>query len=228
MIILSSYLNSKLDLGFYEKFSLLYLLLLIDLIESRSNSITSVTCGSVIKLMSVNSGIRLHSHDIKYGSGSGQQSVTGTDQQEDINSYWQIRPKQDEHCERGEPIRCGSIIRLTHLQTRKNLHSHHFSSPLSNNQEVSCFGKDGEGDTGDNWTVLCGGSHWETNGNIRLKHVDTEMFLASSGHSYGRPIHGQMEIIAQHYSDSSVYWTAKEGIYVKPNDQSKYVGHDEL
>lgn len=32
-----------------------------------------VTCGSVLKLASGESNIRLHSHDVKYGSGSGQQ-----------------------------------------------------------------------------------------------------------------------------------------------------------
>jgi hypothetical protein len=32
-----------------------------------------VTCQSVLKLQNVNSGARLHSHDVKYGSGSGQQ-----------------------------------------------------------------------------------------------------------------------------------------------------------
>jgi len=32
-----------------------------------------VTCGSVLKLVNVRSDVRLHSHDIKYGSGSGQQ-----------------------------------------------------------------------------------------------------------------------------------------------------------
>lgn len=199
---------------------------LINFVHCRSS--TAVTCGSVIKLMNVNSGVRLHSHDIKYGSGSGQQSVTGTDKQEDVNSYWQIRGKTEEHCQRGKPISCGSTIRLTHLDTKKNLHSHHFPSPLSNNQEVSAFGKDGEGDTGDNWTVLCGGANWELDTNIRLKHVDTEMYLASSGSVYGRPIMGQMEIIATTYSDSSVYWIAKEGIYIKPNDNLKYIGHDEL
>ena len=32
-----------------------------------------VTCGSVLKLYNVESSDRLHSHDVKYGSGSGQQ-----------------------------------------------------------------------------------------------------------------------------------------------------------
>ncbi|GFT90793.1 hypothetical protein TNCV_2708271, partial [Trichonephila clavipes] len=32
-----------------------------------------VTCGSVIKLLNNHSKVRLHSHEVKYGSGSGQQ-----------------------------------------------------------------------------------------------------------------------------------------------------------
>ena len=32
-----------------------------------------VTCGSVLKLVNPASGVRLHSHEVKYGSGSGQQ-----------------------------------------------------------------------------------------------------------------------------------------------------------
>jgi len=32
-----------------------------------------VTCGSALKLMNTGLNIRLHSHDVKYGSGSGQQ-----------------------------------------------------------------------------------------------------------------------------------------------------------
>ena len=36
----------------------------------------------------------------------------------------------------------------------RNLHSHHFSSPLTNQQEVSAFGEMGEGDTGDVWKVM--------------------------------------------------------------------------
>lgn len=45
-------------------------------------------------------------------------------------------------------IKCGAIVRLTHYTTKKNLHTHLHRSPLSGNQEVSCFGDSGEGDAG--------------------------------------------------------------------------------
>ena len=104
-----------------------------------------VTCGSVVKLMNNNYKTRLHSHDIKYGSGSGQQSVTAVEEQEDSNSYWAVKAATDGQCTRGEPVACGSNIRLQHLATGKNLHSHLFSSPLSGQQEISAFGKEGDG-----------------------------------------------------------------------------------
>ena len=50
-----------------------------------------VTCGSVIKVQHSATGALLHSHDITYGSGSGQQSVTGFAGGDDASSYWIVR-----------------------------------------------------------------------------------------------------------------------------------------
>jgi len=63
-------------------------LLLASLVAAKTQQ---VTCGSVVKLMNQNHKIRLHSHDVKYGSGSGQQSVTGSTQNEDVNSHWLLK-----------------------------------------------------------------------------------------------------------------------------------------
>lgn len=57
---------------------------------SASHATQYVTYGSVIKLMNVDYNVRLHSHDVKYGTGSGQQSITGTELKEDLNSHWVI------------------------------------------------------------------------------------------------------------------------------------------
>merc|ERR1712212_293322 len=165
----------------------------------------------------VNHKIRLHSHDVKYGSGSGQQSVTGSTQNEDVNSHWLLKgPEFDDLCKRGEPVACGQKLRLEHLTTNRNLHSHHFSSPLSNQQEVSAFGEEGEGDTGDVWKVVCSGDAWARSDPVGLKHVDTSVFLAGSGRTFGRPIHGQMEIVGLNKPGSQTQWKVGEGIYIHP------------
>jgi dolichyl-phosphate-mannose--protein O-mannosyl transferase len=48
-------------------------------------------------------------------------------------------------CTTGEEIKCGQRIRLEHMETGKNLHSHKINSPISHRNEVSGFGDDGEG-----------------------------------------------------------------------------------
>lgn len=131
-----------------------------------------VTCGSVLKLMNSDFRVRLHSHDVKYGTGSGQQSITGTEVQEDVNSYWTVKPASGSVCQRGEAVKCGSVIRLEHLETKKNLHSHYFQSPLSGNQEISCYGDEGEGDTGDHWIVVCSGNYLYLISNINYYSLD--------------------------------------------------------
>lgn len=185
-----------------------------------------VTCGSVVKLMNTRHSVRLHSHDVKYGSGSGQQSVTGVDSADDANSYWRIRGKPDKVCQRGEPIRCGEAIRITHMKTGRNLHSHHFSSPLSNHQEVSAFGENGEGDDLDVWAVQCGETYWERDDAVRIKHVGTEVFLSVTGEQYGQPIRGQREVHGMPSPNQHNYWKVMEGVFIQPS--SDPVRHDEL
>ncbi|XP_077262549.1 stromal cell-derived factor 2-like protein 1 [Temnothorax americanus] len=108
-----------------------YKLLEIWGLDEKSKGTNYVTCGSVLKLMNVDYNVRLHSHEVKYGSGSGQQSVTGTNVKEDGNSYWIVKAESGKQCIRGKPIRCGDTVRLKHIATKKNLHSHLVSLPLT-------------------------------------------------------------------------------------------------
>lgn len=175
-----------------------------------------VTCGSSVKLFNNRQGIRLHSHDVKYGSGSGQQSVTGSRSPDDHNSYWIVRGKHGgEACERGVPVKCGDKIRLQHLATKRNLHSHFFQSPITHNQEISAYGEGGDGDTGDNWEVKCSSKYWNRDDKIRFKHADTGRYLHASSDQFGRPISGQHEICGYHNEDAANLWVAQAGVYIK-------------
>jgi dolichyl-phosphate-mannose--protein O-mannosyl transferase len=85
-----------------------------------------------------NESFLLNSESKNLGSGSGQQIVTAVaGQPTSLNALWWIRgPNNDEQraggaaCKEGTatPIKCNDIIRLTHLQTQVNLHSHNVSS----------------------------------------------------------------------------------------------------
>jgi len=189
-----------------------------------------VTCGSLIKLYQTAYQVRLHSHEVAYGTGSGQQSVTGVEDQVDSNSFWQVKGESEtKACKRGEPIKCGSSIRLMHLNTKKNLHTHNFRSPLSGQQEVSCFGDQGVGDSLDTWEVQCNSQDWGRDTLVTFYHPATKKFLALSGKEFGRPIANQMEVIG---SKSGQKWKAVEGVYIKPTeleeDPSEEEEHDEL
>eukprot|EP00027_Filamoeba_sp_ATCC50430_P005215 CAMPEP_0168552928 /NCGR_PEP_ID=MMETSP0413-20121227/6980_1 /TAXON_ID=136452 /ORGANISM="Filamoeba nolandi, Strain NC-AS-23-1" /LENGTH=165 /DNA_ID=CAMNT_0008583579 /DNA_START=146 /DNA_END=640 /DNA_ORIENTATION=- len=153
-----------------------------------------VTCGSVIKLKHISTGHRLHSHQVTYGSGSGQQSVTGFPGTDDPNSFWVVRGPMGKHCPRGTPIKHGDVIRLQHLGTGRNLHSHLHKSPLTNQQEVSAFGDEGHGDTGDNWRVVAKTDVWSRADTVRLQHADTNRYLSSNKSKFGNPIPGQTEV----------------------------------
>ena len=75
---------------------------------------------------------------------------------DDNNGLWLIKEGTlHEMKSNGEKVKCGDHIRLEHMSTRKNLHSHIHTSPLSQQQEISGFGVNGEGDAGDDWKVLC-------------------------------------------------------------------------
>ncbi|XP_028164459.1 stromal cell-derived factor 2 [Ostrinia nubilalis] len=223
----------------FHKFSIISLVFTLVLYtslfikSSNGSKAEYVTCGTILKLINPDLRLRLHSHDVKYGSGSGQQSVTGVDVSDDHNSHWAVRPATGETCKRGAPIKCNTVIRLQHVATKKNLHSHYFTSPLSGNQEVSCYGdENGEGDSGDNWTVVCNNDYWRRDTPVKLKHVDTATFLAGSGRTFGRPISGQGEIVGIN-SQYGAYtdWQAKEGLFVHPSDplpHQKHAVHSEL
>jgi len=207
-----------------------FLFLVVSHVQSRGSQ--HVSCGSVFKLINTANKIRLHSHDVKYGSGSGQQSVTGIPNSEDVNSHWVVKgPVDKDFCQRGEPVECGEKIRLEHLTTHRNLHSHHFSSPLSSSQEVSAFGENGSGDSGDIWKVMCEGDYWNRDEKVMFQHQDTGVYLSASGHTFGRPINGQMEIVGTSMPDSSTKWKVQEGVYIHHSDfnpKKSAGGHDEL
>ncbi|KAF9101433.1 Stromal cell-derived factor 2-like protein 1 [Mortierella sp. AM989] len=173
-----------------------------------------VTCGSSIKLTHEKSEFKLHSHQIPYGTGSGQQSITAVPGKDDTNSLWLVMAQLGRTCDRGEPVPCGSVVRLKHVNTKKFLHSHHHNSPMSGGLEVSAY--EGQ-DDGDNWTVECMNSteeFWTRESPIQLRHENTGMYLSSSiKHVYGSPIPGHQEVAAHRLSHSDQKWSAQEGIY---------------
>ncbi|XP_020699008.1 stromal cell-derived factor 2-like protein [Dendrobium catenatum] len=206
--------------------AVLFLVLLPDRVWASDSSPigggVKITYGSVIKLMHERTKFRLHSHDISYGSGSEQQSVTGFPDADDSNSYWIVRPQLDSSARQGDVISHGTIIRLQHMTTRRWLHSHLHASPLSDNLEVSCFGGDDETETGDHWKLEIEGAGkiWKQDQRIRLRHVDTGGYLHSHNKKYQRVIAGQLEVCGVEEKRADNIWFAAEGVYLPVNENN--------
>ncbi|CAA3023604.1 Stromal cell-derived factor 2 [Olea europaea subsp. europaea] len=189
---------------------------------SAASEGVQITYGSTVKLMHERTKFRLHSHDVPYGSGSGQQSVTGFSSVDDSNSYWIVRPTLDSSAKQGDTIKSGTIIRLQHMRTRRWLHSHLHASPISGNLEVSCFGDDGNSDTGDYWRLEIegNGKTWRQDQRVRLHHVDTGGYLHSHDKKYTRIAGGQQEVCGVREKRADNVWLAAEGVYL-PTSGSK-------
>ena len=184
--------------------------------SDNTNVWMQVTCGSMIKLDSPVTKHRLHSFDVNYGTGSGQQAVVGSSEHNSIQSMWIVR---SDGCAQGQSIVAGTPVRLQHAQTGKWLHSHLFPSPLTGgqHQEVSCFGSSEESDTGDVWVVEWDDGkqkHWMRDMPIRIKHKDTGAYLSNHGKTYPRPIAGHSEIFAvKNKKGKEQTFSAGEGVY---------------
>lgn len=182
-------------------------MVLLSLIDPKA-----VTCGSAIKLTHVESGNKhyLSSENKNLGSGSGQQIVTWVPQKSQSSALWWLQAGNDDPiCAPGEPIACGSTIRLTHLETKRNLHTHGIPSPLSRQQEITGFGEDGKGDTGDDWVVQCKTKYWMRDSSVRILHTDTNRYLAGSANvkftqqncGHGCPILNHLEAFGRKQID---------------------------
>jgi dolichyl-phosphate-mannose--protein O-mannosyl transferase len=197
-----------------------------------------VTCGSAVKLSHFESNSQLHemyflnSESKNLGTGSGQQIVTATANPTTTNTLWWVRGPdgdgrldQKNACQEGpaSKIECGSLIRLTHLNSMKNLHSHGVSSPLSRQQEVTAYGAgDGLGDGGDDWKVVCKGDYWTREGMVQLQHLDTGKYLGASstvkfthqncGHQC--PILNHLEIFGRGSQDNYGYFVVEMGVHL--------------
>ena len=193
-----------------------------------------VTCGSFIKIRHTDTGYYLSSEEKQLGGGSGQNIVTFIQDPSSHNTLWWVRAAHH-HKDEAEygpsttcpqvaaPVVCGTSIRLTHMDTKRNLHSHLSHSALSRQQEVTGYGTgDTHGDGGDDWMVECSGKYWTREIPVRFKHVDTGKYLGASSKfefnqstcGQGCPIMNHLESFARTAADSPTLFKVDQGIHL--------------
>ncbi|ESK87818.1 glycosyltransferase family 39 protein [Moniliophthora roreri MCA 2997] len=157
--------------------------------RGMKDTFADVAIGSEVSIRHVNTqGGYLHSHSSTYPGGSKQQQITLYPHR-DHNNDWRII-----NATNGDPsaidfantplewITPGMRIRLRHIATEKNLHSHDVRPPVSDvdfQNEVSGYGFPGfEGDGNDDWFVeIDHGDKRDRESHKRLRTLRTKFRL---------------------------------------------------
>lgn len=175
-----------------------------------------VIYGGTIRLKHLATVGLLHSHLHNYGhpGSSGQQQVTAFGGA-DGNDLWRLKGPHGspEGYRASQPILHGEVIRLEHVATGRNLHSHAaIPSPVTGQQEVTCFGQNGIGDWNDDWRVeVDGGGPWTLDKRVKLIHVPTNHALHShAGFSHPQWTMGQQEVTCFSGRDDNDWWYLTE------------------
>lgn len=167
-----------------------------------------------------------------WGSGSHMQIVTGVVQKDDYDSLWIVKEQNNSQTkETGTPIKCNDVVRLEHVNTKKNLHSHTFPSWITDSQEVCAFGDNGNGDTNDNWQIMCYNYKEESQqikgkANFFLYHVGTQQYmytnikrsLFNEHNCRNCPIQGHREVSCTTTKDKQALWKVIGGLLYKSNE----------
>ena len=105
----------------------------------------------------------------------------------DYLNLWTIKEGHSApKCKLGDPIMCGATVRLEHTLTRKNLQSDsRYRAILSDRQDVSTEGYNGDGSDNDDWVIECNsGDVVNTNMGIHLRHSKSGVYLSADAKDY--------------------------------------------
>ena len=208
--------------------------------EDIKNTIESktITYGSSLRIQNSITKYYLSSFGMNWSTGSGLQIVTAVQSDKELNSLFTIKEGENYPTKiNGDPVLCGDIIRLEHIGTGKNLHSHDFKSFVTNSQEACAFGEDGNGDVNDNFRISC----YKQNDNdlitgkteFFLQHVPTQNWLYinyktsmyDDRNCRGCPIRGQREVSLTTKKDKQCLWKVIGGIIFSSEKEQSEPSH---
>ncbi len=198
-----------------------------------------ITYGSSLRLQNIISKFHLSSFGMNWSTGSGLQIVTSVSSDRDTNSLFTIKEGEGYSSKfTGEPVKCGEVIRLEHINTGKNLHSHDFKSFVTDSQEACAFGENGIGDVNDNLRISCykqeDGEIITGKSEVFIQHVPTEKWLYinyrtsmyNDRNCRGCPIRGQREVSLTDKKDKQCLWQVIGGIIFSSDKEQNIANSD--
>ena len=179
--------------------------LLIVLFDSVLTQQDAVTCSSTFKLVNQQSGDRLHSHEVKYGSGSGQQVdsiifLRSSNFSSLFKLFFALVCDRLAECRRCEQLLASSRWKLWARVCQQERSSNYIIISMSNRVPIKC------------------------DSIVRLIHIATRRYLHS--HDFASPLSHNQEVSA--FGENGVsdegdrwkvvctsrndYWLRKDGI----------------
>ncbi|VVC33926.1 MIR motif,Protein O-mannosyl-transferase, C-terminal four TM domain,Glycosyl transferase family 39/83 [Cinara cedri] len=184
-----------------------------------------VAFGSIVTLKNHRTGGGyLHSHWHLYPEnvGAKQQQIT-TYAHKDENNRWLIKfYKDNEKINVNDTVRFvkhGDMIRLEHVPTRRNLHSHRESAPITKKHyQVTGYGEEGVGDYNDVWKVFIENGNEDTVisaviSKIKFVHVLQHCVLTASNKQLPKWAFEQLEVTCSpNLRDANSFWNVEDNI----------------
>ncbi|KAJ8938509.1 hypothetical protein NQ318_005173 [Aromia moschata] len=186
-----------------------------------------VAYGAVITLKNHRTGGGyLHSHFHLYpeGVGARQQQIT-TYTHKDDNNKWLIKKFSAEPGDEVGIVRSGDLVRLEHVPTRRNLHSHKEQAPVTKKHyQVTGYGENGTGDANDVWRVTVvnaqdGADVTAVTSKLKFVHYLQSCVLTTSGKQLPKWAYEQQEVSCNpNLRDPNGLWNVEENVFEKlPN-----------
>ncbi|KAB7493705.1 Protein O-mannosyl-transferase 2 [Armadillidium nasatum] len=168
----------------------------------------------------------LHSHIHLYPEnvGARQQQIT-TYSHKDFNNKWLVKkwneePGDWEDEEPVELVKNGDLIRLEHVPTGRNLHSHREPAPVTKRHfQITGYGENGIGDINDVWRVEIVKGHDGENVKTvvnKFKLIHYLVGCALMSHNVQLPKWGfeQMEVTCSpNLHDSNTIWNIEDNVF---------------
>ncbi|KAL0269518.1 UNVERIFIED_CONTAM: hypothetical protein PYX00_007222 [Menopon gallinae] len=170
----------------------------------------------------------LHSHWHLYpeGVGARQQQIT-TYTHKDDNNKWLIKPyyELEELGDEIKFVRSGDLVRLEHIATRRNLHSHQENAPLTKKHlQVTGYGENGTGDANDVWKVIVDGGDDDrtvktVTSQVKFIHYLQHCALTTTSKQLPKWAYEQQEVTCNpNTRDKNAYWNVEDNFFPKlPN-----------
>ena len=140
----------------------------------------------------------------------------------DENNKWLIKPYNATAYPNVKTLGNGDLVRLEHIQTTRNLHSHREPAPLTKkHHQVTGYGESGTGDANDVWKiVVAGGTSADriltVTTKFSLVHYLLNCALTTSGKQLPKWAFEQQEVSCNpNIRDKNSYWNIEDNVNSK-------------